>query len=196
VASYYVWTHDDDARYAWVLNLPEFMVTWKEGYLVEEGVPLSAIMPTRRVFQLDQTRGTMLTDSIPNVCGILLVSKELRTFLERSSGADWEFLPARVKNARGRLLPQPIFIANLLGPSVPLDRKRSDVDWSFRANRTDCIRRLVIDEKELPRSRKIFRLAERGKVLIVREDLVDALIDGPSEGAFFQELSDFGNEWR
>jgi hypothetical protein len=197
MANYYVWSNNDEKpEYAWVIDLPKFMVTWKDGYLADEGVPLSEIIPTDRVFELDKTRGSVLPHSIPNACGVLLVSEALRGFLEKESGASFEFIPVQVKNQRGRVLKEPYFIANLLGPGVPLDRKKSDVDWSFRAGKVQRIRRLVLDSSTVPPDAKIFRLAEQGDVILVREDLVDQLFEGPSEGAFFRELDDYGSEWR
>lgn len=196
MAKYYVWTETQNDKYVWVTDLPSFMVTWKDGYLAEEGVPLSEIIPPDRVFELDKNRGSVLPDVIPNTCGVQLVSKPLRDFLEKESGAAFEFIPVQVKDQRGRLLDESYFIANLLGPGVPLDRQKSDVDWSFRPNKTSRIRRLVLDSAKIPPDAKLFRLAERGDVILVREDLVRKIVGVPFKGAFFRELDDYGSEWR
>jgi len=197
MSDWYVWTDDEDRKFAQATSQPDFLLNWKEDYLLHDGVPVSQVIPPDRVIELDKTSGTVIPDSIPNSLLLLLVSDELRGCLEKHSGAQIEFVPFTLQNQRGRKMKEPYFIANVLGRVDCMDRKKSDVDWSaIEPDSADLIRRLVLVPSQLPRKARLLRVGNVDGVFLVREDLAQELLRGPSYGAFFQDLDDYGSEWR
>jgi hypothetical protein len=197
-ANYYVWIGNTFAdKYARVTELPEFIVNWKRMNLLDEGVPLTDVIPPDRVFELNRASRGALGEFVPNTSRVLLVSEALKAFLEQRSGVRIEFIPATLRNQRGRMLKEPYFIANVLGKVDCMDRRKSQVTWSsIDPKIASSISSLVLDPKRIPEDARLFRLGGANGVFLVREDLADELLSGPSEGAFFQELDDFGSELR
>src|SRR3954468_20220860 len=58
--------------------------------------------------------GIAVPDYVKNAMGYTLVSAKLKGLFE-SSGADIEFLPFKLRNHKGRFVPDELFIANVIG---------------------------------------------------------------------------------
>ncbi|WIG93268.1 DUF1629 domain-containing protein [Myxococcus sp. SDU36] len=196
--SYYPWVHDDeDESFAW-LDASRKEELDGRGYLLSEGVRCAEWFPKGLVFDLSKERGSTLTDSIPNSFGMRVVSEKLKGILEQETPADSiEYLPIRLRTPRRKVLTTPYYIANVLGTVACMDAKKSDFDMNdILKNQVLYFRRLVLNEKKIPKDVKLFRLAEQTRLILVRGDLGKRLVDEDCLGVLIQELEDFGSEFR
>ncbi|OJH34180.1 imm11 family protein [Cystobacter ferrugineus] len=196
--SYYPWVNDEeDESFAWLDSHRKEELDGK-GYLLKEGVPCKDWFPEGLIFDLSKEGGSKLTDSIPNTSALLVVSEKLRGILERETAKGTiEFLPVRLRTPRKKVLDAPYFIANVLGTVACMDAKKSDFTMDpISKDQVHRFRRLVLQEKKIPKDTKIFRLAERSRLILVRENLGQTILDEDCTGMFFQELDDYGSEFR
>lgn len=195
--TYYPWVNDDeDDSFAWISKKSDFLMQCMDSYLLREGVSVKSWFPTDTVFQLDDSHGIKLTDSIPNTLHLLIVSEKLKHALEEKSGAVIEFLPVKIRNQRGRVVQEPYFIANIVGTLECVDRERSKFDTSsIRPDQVFTFFRLALDAAKIPPDTKLFRLKEKSNLVIVREDLADDILRAGCDGMLFQEMEDYGREW-
>ncbi|RKH46210.1 imm11 family protein [Corallococcus sicarius] len=196
--SYYPWVRDDeDESFAWMDALRKDPMDGN-GYLLTKGVPCKDWFPEGLIFDLSKERGSKLTDSIPNTSALLVVSAKLKGILEKETPQGTiEFLPVRLRTPRKKTLDTPYFIANVLGTVACMDAKKSDFTMdSIIKDQVQRFRRLVLQEKKIPKDAKIFRLAEQSRLILIREDLGQTIIDEDCTGMIFQELEDYGSQFR
>lgn len=195
---FYPWVNDDeDDSFAWIMKDSDFLMHCMDSYLLYEGVSVKHWFPTDTVFQLADDRGIKLTDSIPNTLRLLIVSERLKGVLEEKSGAEMEFLPVRLRNQRGRLVPDPYFIANPLGTLECVDTERSRF-WrsEIRPDQVFTFYNLVLDEPKISPDTRLFRLKEQSDLVIVREDLGKDILRAGCDGMTFLNIEDYGAEFR
>jgi hypothetical protein len=194
---YFPWVEDDeDDSFAWVTQDSDFLMHCMDSYLLHEGVSVKSWFPTDSVFQLADDYGVKLTDSIPNTLHLLIVSEKLKGVLEEKSGAEIEFLPVHLRNQKGRLVPQPYFIANPLGSVECVDRERSKFRTSaIRPDQVFHFYRLALDPTRILPDAKLFRLKEKSSLIIVRQDLADDILRAGCDGMLFQLMESYGQEW-
>jgi hypothetical protein len=195
--TYYPWVRDDeDDSFAWITKDSDFLMHCMDSYLLHEGVAVKSWFPTDTIFQLAEHHGSKLTDSIPNTLHMLIVSEKMKEALEEKSGAEIEFLPVRIRNQRGRVVQEPYFIANVVGTVECVDRERSKFWCSeIRPDQVFHFYRLALDAEKIPPNTRLFRLKEKSNLVIVREDLADAILHAGCDGMIFQEMDDYGREW-
>ena len=193
---YYPWTvDDDDESLAWIVVSPDEIL--EQEYLLHEGVPCAEWFPEDAEFQLSSDYGTALADAVPNTLMLTIVSEKLRAILADDAASEYEFLPIRLRNPKGRPIEKPYFIANLLGSCPCLDREASDFRMdAIDKSQVDRFRHLVLDESKIDEGLRIFRLAEKKTLVIAREDLGLEILRAGCTGVFFQDMDDFGSEWR
>src|SRR4051812_834881 len=105
---YFPWTeNDDDDALAWVMEAPD---GFEKRYQLDEGISVKGWFPADATFQLSDERGVRLSDSIPNVLDMLLLSERFKTFLENESGAKLESFPIRLRNKKGRIEKASYFL--------------------------------------------------------------------------------------
>ncbi|WP_157774697.1 imm11 family protein [Melittangium boletus] len=188
---------DEDESFAWLDSHRKEELDGK-GYLLNEGVPCKDWFPEGLIFDLSKERGSKLTDSIPNTFALLVVSARLKGLLEKETPQGTiEFLPVRLRTPRKKVLDAPYFIANVLGTVACMDVKKSDFTMGrIIKDQVQHFRRLVLQEEKIPKNAKIFRLAERSRLILIREDLGQTIVDEDCTGMIFQELEDYGSEFR
>lgn len=191
------WLSDDENdAFAWVTYAPNALRNKPQEWELHEGVPVKRWFPERVIFPLSEERGIELTDAIPNTLKLLFASERLRGFLEEHSGASMEFLPIQLQDQKDKLVPEPYSILNLLEvvECVDLEKskyRRSEIDPNFIAR----FYLLVLDEARIPPQARFFRLKEKPNLIMVREDLAQALVDGDYTGMMFLDLEEYGKEW-
>ncbi len=195
---FYPWVDDDeDDSFAWITKDSDFLLHCMDSYLLHEGVSVKHWFPTDTVFQLADHRGIKLTDSIPNTLLLLIVSEKLKGVLEEKSGTEIEFLPVRIRNQRGRLVPDPYFIANPLGTLECVDTERSKFRTSeIRPDQVARFYNLALDASKIPPDTRLFRLKEKSNLVIVREDLGKDILRAGCDGMTFLNIEDYGAEFR
>ncbi|MEZ4367989.1 MAG: hypothetical protein R2939_17170 [Kofleriaceae bacterium] len=136
--------------------------------------------------------GTEVPDLVRNTLGFYVVSRRLRAVLEAEADAEFEMLPVEVLDRAGVAVPEPRWIANLLGRVVPCaDLARSEMtELAMRPGRYTSIKRLYVDAAKVDRGLKIFRLGEAPKLWLVRADLRRALEASGATGMVFRAMGD------
>lgn len=191
------WLNDDENdAFAWVTYAPNSLRNEPKEWELHEGVPVQRWFPKEVTFPLAEDWGIELTDSPPNSLNLIFASERLKLFLHEHAGARVEFLPIRFQDQKDRLVPEPYFIMNLLEvvECVDLEKskfRRSEMDPNFIAT----FYLLVLDEKRIPPQAKLFRLKEKPNLILVREDLAQALVNADFTGMMFLDLEEFGKEW-
>ncbi|MFL5354794.1 imm11 family protein [Archangium sp.] len=193
--NYHPWTDDRNDSYAWISDSPEEVEA--KDYILTKGTSARDWFPSGAIFDFAPNKGIKPADSIPNFLGFHIVSEKLKQLLEATAGARFEFLPVRLRNHKKKILPDAYYVANLLDLVTCVDRSRSD----FTVDELDKkeirrFRRLVLDTSKIGPDSKIFRLGERPRLLIVREDLARAITEAGCTGMRFMPMEDFGAEFR
>ncbi len=196
--NYYPWVHDDeDDSLAWVEYTANFLLESPDEHLLHEGVPVKDWLRADLVFDLSEDYGVNLSDSIPNLLGLLIVSEKLKAILEKKANAQVEFLRIRLRNQKQKLVPKPYYIANVLGSIECVNLKKSKYTRSeINPDQMHRIKKLVLDEQRIGAEANLFRLKERLRVFVAREDLGTSILDAKCTGMIFQDLDDYGSEWR
>lgn len=147
-------------------------------YLLLEGVSLLDRWPdgVSIEFSKRHPEGLNLTDALANPFGFSIVSDALKAVLE-AAAAPTEFLPLHVLNHKGRVASARYWAVNVLLHLAAVDRAHSayDVD-AFYDDQIDSFERLVLTEGVQEEGAPLFRLQERPRLQLMRDDLVEAII--------------------
>ena len=194
--NYYAWTdNEDDDSLAWIDKDPD--VIRKKMYRLHDGITGKDWFPENIEFELSHDDGIKLADAIPNTALIWILSEKLRTILEEKSGAEFEFFPVKVRDKKGHLVKKDYFVANLLETNECVDMETSDfIMDTIIKTQVDYFKTLVLDDKKVKPESKIFRLKEQTKLIIVREDLKNEILDAGCTGIVFRNIDDYGSEFR
>ncbi len=186
---------EDDDSLAWIEDQPDDLRG--EKFRLFEGAPAKGWFPSGVIFDLEKDSGIKVADAIPNTLALLVLSQRLRDALLKELGPRVvEFLPVRVRNQKKKLVPGPYFVGNVLDSVACMDARKSE----FRMNpvlkdQVQTFMRLALDERKIPEDKRLFRLGEQMRLVIVRADLAAALSPAFS-GMRFPKMEDYGAEYR
>jgi len=191
----HAWTEDEaDPSLAWITKPPKALA--RQDWKLATGYPSASWVPADLVFDLAKDKGEKLADVIPTAVYLLVVSERLAALLQRESGARWETFPVKLRRER-KVLDAPYVLANLLDIAPCVDLGRSDFEPNaFIPGEVDFFRRLVLDPERVPRDRKIFRMKEQPRTILVREDLIATLRDAGCTGMSFIPAEQIGPDFR
>ncbi len=194
--NYYIWTRDDeDDALAWIKKVPDSI--YKKLYRFDEGVLVKDWFPDDVVFELDLGKGMKLSDSIPNILSLLIVSEKLKQILEKDSGAEFEFFLVKIKDQKGNFVEGNYYVANVIGSVDCVDMEKSNyIMGKINKDQVNYFKELVLDEEKIQSDLKIFRLQQQTKTITVNEALGVAILKAGCTGVLFQEVDDFGSEYR
>ncbi|WNG57646.1 hypothetical protein F0U59_24960 [Archangium gephyra] len=147
------------------------------GWMFFEGEGASARYPANVHLQMGRDYpGMKVPDLVPNTFNYVVVSERLKAVLEREAGVPLEFHPVSIVNHKDRKEPAPFFIANVLGKEDCVDSAATDADESAMVPGTfSGIYRLALDPARIPPEARLFRLKQMPSVLVIRDDLREAL---------------------
>ncbi|MDY7230924.1 imm11 family protein [Hyalangium rubrum] len=193
---YHPWTDDEsDDSYAWVNKIPKEIEP--KDYTLNKGISVREWFPSEVIFDFAPHKGIMPADSIPNVLGLHIVSEKLRQLLESETSAHFEFLPVQLRNHKKKILSEAYYLANLLDVVTCVDRTHSDFTADeLSKGKIRLFRKLVLDTEKIKPDAKIFRLGERPRLVIVREDLARTITEAGCRGMQWMAMKDFGAEYR
>lgn len=193
--SFYPWMHVQDRKLVKIDEAPD--IIRGEKYLLNTGKSCSDWFPDQIYFEMYNKNGTQLSDSIPNVLLLLIVSDKLKKILEAEASCEIEFLPINILDHEKSTLQADFYIANVLSSIRCMDAEASDfVPSSLDKNQVHHIKRLVIDNSKIPEKANIFRLGEEMDTVLVRGDLVNLITSAQCTGIHFIDLEDYGEEHR
>ena len=189
-----IWEENDDQEYGWLtVNGPdEINKTVSKAVF---GISMLSCYPNEEmVWDLDKKKGKLVADAVNGYVDIKVVSTRFREYLEKESGAEFEFYPLRIRDHRGRVLPEQYWIANLMVKIPCMNAERSVFEWdSISEDQVYSFARLILDETKIPEGTKIFRLAEKEDLWLVEEQFAISIVKEMGfKGAGFQYLENYG----
>jgi len=136
--------------------------------------------------------GIRVADVITNALGYVMISSRFKSVLEQHSSADVEYIPFKLRNHKGRFVPDELFIANVIGiPANCVDLKKTTGDPDpVNKGRYMFIEQLVFDPKKLDAKRDLFRLPIRPQYLVFRDDLKQKIEAAGITGTLFHRVGD------
>jgi len=192
---FYPWLHSDDEELAYINQRPSNVR--RKGYLLKKGVSCKDWFPEDAEFQLNDESGMVLADIIPNSVLWRIVSDSLKKLLEKHASCEMEFLPIRIRDHRDQLITETYYILNILGTVSCMDRQKSDYDASaLDESQVVTFRHLYLDTDKIPEHINLFRFGEERDMFMMRQDLMQILIDSGITGLAFTSLEDFGKKYR
>ncbi len=152
---------------------------WK----LKEGVPCTDWFPENPILPIYSEKGIKLTDAIPNYSSQLIVSEKHKAIFEEHSGANFEYLPVRVSDKKGRVTPNQYYIANLLDIVDCVDMKKSSYEISsIIKDQVLRFSELIFNEGNIDASKQIFRLKNKTDFLIIDHTLARVSVCEKTEG--------------
>lgn len=192
---FYHWLDSDDEEIANIDESPSNVD--RKAYLISKGVPCKDWFPENAEFPLDEDAGMVLTDAIPNSQLLTIVSAPLKELLEKHASCDMEFLAIHIRDHRGQLLENPYYILNVLETISCMNREKSDYDASaLDESQVVTFRHLYLDTDKIPEHTNLFRFGEERDMFMIRQDLMQILIDSGMTGLEFTSIKDIGETYR
>jgi hypothetical protein len=189
--NYFVIKEDHHPTNVYVSDIPAGLT---RKYQLLKGISRRQDWPDDLALQFTKNRpeGMNLTDWVGNQFGWSLVSDRFKRLLEESGAPDVEYLPVKMTNHKGRIAAEDYWIVNMLNLKEAVDRGRSvfDVD----AADEDLIfsfDKLVLRDDVIASGPVIFRLKERPRLVLVRQDLAERIKQERLTGLLLVETSKF-----
>jgi hypothetical protein len=197
MANYYPWLHDDEDRnLAWITYAPDALRNHPKDYQLTEGGSVKNWYPADVEMYLSDERGMKLSDSIPNIMSLLIISEKLKVIMVERSEALLEFLPVRLKYQDEQEVKATYYVMNVLEVVECVSLERSMFRYSdISPDRIFRFFHLILDQSRIPSDKKIFRLKENPSLVIIREDLGKDILRAKAIGMMFVEMDEYGREW-
>lgn len=169
----------------------------RKAYLLNEGIRCKSWFPEDVEFTMDDNKGMVLVDSIPNRTFLLIFSEKLKSILEKEAPGEIEFLPIQVLDHQKNKVESSYYIANVLTVISCTDHQKSVYEMSaLDKAQVHHFEHLVLDKAKIPNNTKIFRLREKTRLVLVRHDFAKLLVDSGCTGINFMNIEDYGKQYR
>ncbi|MFT4538696.1 MAG: hypothetical protein ACI841_001387 [Planctomycetota bacterium] len=142
-----------------------------------EGVSRAADWPDDIQIRMDPEfpKDLELSDNLYGL-DMAVVSMAVKEALEAKQSAGVEFLPVEIMNHKGRSASKDYFILNPLEIVDCIDIDASGIDWNpLNSSKILGCEGLVLKPDSVPADMQIFRPQSWTKVVMIREELSDAL---------------------
>lgn len=183
----------------WQPDPPEFACRLRrlEGFddddELADGVPWADRFPedVRLSMNPDAPYDSLLTDTLYNLYGFIIVSARERNYIEEKEIALIEFLPVGILDHKKKRVQQSYSILHPVQPVDCIDFDGSEIVWSgIVPDLVDEFTSLRLDESRIDPDRSIFRLKHLRNVIVVRRHLADALDAAGFTGNGWVELAE------
>ncbi|WMJ74181.1 hypothetical protein RCC89_13540 [Cytophagaceae bacterium ABcell3] len=186
------WSHDGLIQ---IEDTPDSIE--EDDYKLDEGILCSSWFPENVLFEMSEEGGKVLADSVPNHALLHIVSPRLKDLLEIHAKDCIEFLPIGILDHKKFPVETPYYIMNVLRTLPCMDEERSDfVRSAIDKSQVHHIKRLVLDEDQIPDDANIFRLGQERDLILVRSDLAEAIKREGMTGIYFMAIEDYGKQYR
>lgn len=171
---YWIWEFELDEDIACISSLPEELE--ENWLLLRKGVSCETWFPKKVSFELDALSGNVIGDAIPHTFGgFQVISEKLKEIIEKSDNSI-EFFPVNIIGHKGKKLPLPYYLMNVLRKINCVNREQSQFDVNLLDNqKIDFYNELVLDENFIPEDWTIFRLTETPKIIVVSDSLSEKI---------------------
>lgn len=143
-----------------------------------DGASVQASFPATAAFHFNPSfkRNKQLADCLVNVEGMMVCSARLKAFIESKMAEGLEYLPVRLVDLEGRVVPDPYFIIHTIEHVDCIDLAKSSVTWStIDPTSIRFAKHIELDPARVPDRRLIFRPRSFPGLLLVRRDLADEI---------------------
>lgn len=158
------------------------------------GVSRAKGFPDDAAFHMNEAfpNNLQLEDFVANRNGLLVVSAKVRDLVSTAAAPKNELLPVAIINHKGRREKAPYFILNQIGLVDCIDGAKS----VCTPNPIDpelfiTVDKLVLDERKIPATLSLFRMAKFPMVPVFRRDLADQIVAAKCTGIAMLEVADW-----
>jgi len=188
MSEYFCISNSDDNRFCFIDQDPPFEKWWR----VTKGLRMDSRYPLDTQFSMSKKKhGIVVSDYICNSLLMCMVSSRLKSIFENEAEAEIEFLPFTLINHKERIVATDCYLANIIGTMDCIDMEKTDARKSLSEPGTFMyIFRLYLDQKQIDKNRKLFRLKQEPSVIIIRDDLRNILEDNNITGIKYINMGD------
>jgi hypothetical protein len=147
------------------------------GWRFDEGKSLIREFPRAAAVQFSDNYpdNRKLYDFQTNTLDAFIISERVRKLLESLEISNAEYLPVDIKDHKGHVVGKDYSILNLLGGEDAIDMEKSDYKMdSLEKDQIGRIKKLAINEKGIRPDAKMFRCAKERRLVLIREDVLEA----------------------
>jgi hypothetical protein len=165
-----------------------------DSFRLNNGTPLKATLPADISFSMnpDYPNDIALIDSVFNIDRVIVASKRLQQCINAYSPPEVEVLPVKIINHKGRVASSEYAIIHPVNPVDCIDRRKSKFEADgLNPDDIESFRKLVIDEKRIPKDRLFFRMKGFWDITLVRHDLAAALTAAKLSGVGWLRIPDY-----
>ncbi len=163
----------------------------KQDWRVADGEPATGFVPDDLTFDVDPQFGVEFGDVLPNTFNARVMSARMADAIS-ALGVRLERFPVRIRNARGRVVPEPYALVNLLDLVPCADVPRCEYVPSLVPGEMSAVTKLVLDDARVDPQRPMFRIAEAPPMILVRADVAAAFEREGFTACRFVDVADFG----
>jgi hypothetical protein len=174
-------------RWARILPSEQFE---DDDWRVADGEPATGYVPDDLTFDIDPQFGVELGDVLPNTFNARVVSERLADAIA-ALGPRLERFPVRIRNARGRVVPERYQLLNILDHLACADVPKCEYVPSLVKGEMSAVTKLVLDERKVDPSLAIFRLAEAPPMVLIRGDAAASLERAGFTACLFVDVARF-----
>ncbi len=188
MANLKVWVNVKEwERWARILPSEQFE---DDDWRVADGEPATGYVPDDLTFDIDPQFGVELGDVLPNTFNARVVSERLADAIA-ALGPRLERFPVRIRNARGRVVPERYELVNILDHVACADVPRCEYVPSLVKGEMSAVTKLVLDERKVDPNLAIFRLAESPPMVLIRGDAAASLERAGFTACLFVDVARF-----
>ncbi len=165
-----------------------------DDFELKEGIPRAYNFPDNAVYYMDPEypKNIALADNLFNINRLIVASKNLKDFIEKTNPRNVEYLPVTILNHKHRVASKDYFLIHPIRPQDCLDIDKSGCTWSeIIDDEIDEVERLVIDESRLKPDITLFRLKYFYDPVLIRRDLAEAISAEGFTGIRWIEIEDY-----
>ncbi|MCG8573048.1 MAG: hypothetical protein MJB14_23190 [Spirochaetes bacterium] len=187
---YYILLDSLDKQYCKISDEePEFLN--KESWKIMRGISVKDIYPENiELSMFKKHPGKVIPDLMYGI-SYYLISQKLKNILEKEVDQKIEYLPFTLINCKGKQEPSLYYILNVLDIEDCVDLENSKYRESHIAPGTfSSLRILNLEKEKINPELKIFRIKQKTRLLIIRDDLKNFLESNNITGLEFVEMGE------
>jgi len=188
--NYLVWQANPAGGYCTL----EYLKNVDDPHELKRGESRGQGFPSDACFHMDKShpKEIKLPDNIYNLDRMIVVSQKLKELVDSKKSPYTEFLPVTIINHKGRVASKDYFVVNPYRVEDCIALDQSDIDWNpIDSELISACFELVINEKRIDQGLLLFRPKYIPTIVMVREDLANAVMDGDFTGIRFVEIDEF-----